>query len=184
MENFWQEKKEWLNKLTLEDAKFIFEQAEKSYNYTIETAKGIYERSNGLLTLVSGVLIGLVAYAIGKWKDTPHLDSLLFTAIVGIFYFLIVGLMFVLQGLTPSEYLLPGTNPKVYFDKAFFHKDIADDERILRFYKVEIINYQERIEQNTKKNNYRWNIYVLCLRAIFFSPIVMGIAFAIATIAS
>ena len=84
MENFWQEKKEWLNKLTLEDAKFIFEQAEKSYNYTIETAKGIYERSNGLLTLVSGVLIGLVAYAIGKWKDIPHLDSLLFTAIVAI----------------------------------------------------------------------------------------------------
>jgi hypothetical protein len=184
MENFWKEKQDWLNKLTLEDAKFIFEQAEKSFNYTIETAKGIYERSNGLLTLVSGVLIGLVAYAIGKWKDTPHLDSLLFTAIVGIFYFLIIGLMFVLQGLTPSEYLLPGTNPKIYFDKVFFHKGIADDDRILSFYKVEIINYQERIEQNTKKNDYRWNIYVLCLRAIFFSPIVMSIAFGIATIAS
>jgi len=184
MENFWQEKQEWLNKLTLEDAKFIFEQAEKSFNYTIETAKGIYERSNGLLTLVSGVLIGLVAYAIGRWKDTPHLDSLLFTAIVGIFYFLIIGLMFVLQSLTPSEYLLPGTSPKIYFDKVFFHKGIADKDRILSFYKVEIINFQERIEQNTKKNDYRWNVYVLCLRAIFFSPIVMGIAFGIATIAS
>ncbi|WP_121809869.1 hypothetical protein [Mucilaginibacter kameinonensis] len=184
MENFWKEKKDWLNKLTLEDAKFIFDQAEKSYNYTMETAKGIYERSNGLLTLVSGVLIGLVAYAIGKWKDTPHLDTLLFTAIVGIFYFLILGLIFILESVTPSEYLLPGTNPEAYFNIGFFNDRLKDDDRLLAFYKVEIINFKERIEENTKKNDRRWKMYVLCLRAIFFSPIVMGIAFGIANIAS
>jgi pilus assembly protein TadC len=174
----WKIDYEYKKKLTLEDSKFIFEQAEKSFNDTIETSKKILERSSTLLTLVSGLLVTLVAYSIKKW-EANQFDNLLFTAIFTIVYFFILGVFFIFPNIKPKEYTLPGTQPKKYFVDELFNVTPPTAGRILLLYIIEIKNLQQGIEENRLINEKRWTYYKKSLNLIFLSPAIVIIIYII-----
>ena len=182
LKDFWDANTENLEKLTLEEATFIFAQAEKCLADSIETAKKIYERCYSFLTIISAILISLVAYSIARWETNKTLDTLLITSIALTFYFLCLGLIFLLKNITPRDYQLPGTKPENYFNEFIFNDSLKKQERILKIYQVEIFNYSERININEKINEQRWHNYTLALKFLFFSPLVMGVVLLICII--
>ncbi|ASU33602.1 hypothetical protein [Mucilaginibacter xinganensis] len=163
------------NKLQPEEAKFIFEEAEKAFNDAIETSAKILDRNSSLLQLVAGILVGLVAYAIGKWEKSGYLDSLLITAVSGIVYFFCLGLFFIFPNIKPTEYILPGTQPKKLFIEPIF--DTPDASRCLLLYMIKITNLQEAITFNREINNRRWKFYRRSLNFLFYSPIILIIIY-------
>ena len=58
----WKAEIRFKEKLTVDDAKFIFEQAEKLLNDSVETSETIVRRMNTLITLITGSLLALVGY--------------------------------------------------------------------------------------------------------------------------
>ena len=176
----------WLNLLTLTDAKFIFKQAEKRFNNSLDRATKIFDRFYGLLTIISGVFIALVTYLITNSRSSNLRDTAFVTALIATAYFFVLGIK-VYQSIRPVAYELPGTAPGTFFNKVFFKNNQNLDERILqtegvrilKFYKVELINYQERIIYNEALNEKRWVEFNLCLLYLFFSPLFLGIIFLI-----
>lgn len=164
--------KEYKKKINCEEAKFIFEQAEKSFVDTIETSKKIFERSSSILTLLSGIVVGLVAYSIGKYEKNNCIDELLLTSLTSIVYYLSVGYLFVFPNIKTSEYNLPGTQPKKYFNDDFFNANPPQGKLTL-LYLIEIKNIQDGIDGNKEVNEKRWKLYRKSLNWIFYSPIVI-----------
>jgi hypothetical protein len=167
----WKIDLEFKNKLKLDEAKFIFEEAEKAFNDSIETSAKILDRNSSLLQLVAGILVGLVAYSIGKLEKSSYLDSLLITAISGIIYFFCLGLFFIFPNIKPTEYILPGTQPKKLFVEAIFNT--PDDTRPLLLYMIKITNLQQAISFNREINDQRWKFYKRSLNFLFYSPIIL-----------
>jgi hypothetical protein len=124
-----------------------------------------------------------VTYIITNWQLHKTMDVLLVTAIITAFYFLSLGLIFILNNILPADYMLPGTLPENYFSKAFFNKKLPDEKRIVELYKVELINYQKRIAFNATQNQKRWRNYTWSLKFLFFSPIVLGIIYFLLSLA-
>jgi len=172
--------KEYKKKIGCDEAKFIFEQAEKSFIDTIETSKKIFERSSALITLLSGIIIGLIAYSIGKLeKNNNIIDSTLVASIAGALYYFSVGLIFVFPNIKPTEYILPGTKPEKYFNDTLFNAN-PPQGRLTLLYLVEIKNIQDGIDENSEINDKRWKRYRTSLSWIFYSPIVIGIIYILA----
>ena len=97
-------------KLTHEDAKFVFEQVEKQVKDSIETAAIIVNRTSSLLTIISGLIIGLTAYIIQEWEGTSLLSNMLISAIAGDIYLFIIGFLCVLN-IRPRTYKPAGSLP-------------------------------------------------------------------------
>jgi len=169
----WSIPPDYKAKLTLEDSKFIFEQASKAFDDTIETSKKILDRSTTLLTLISGVLIALVTYCVKKWDTAATFDSLLIAAILAVIYFFWVGVFFVFPNIKPNDYTLPGTQPKKYFVDKLFNVNPPSKGRILFLYIIEIKNLQQGITYNRTVNEKRWRYYKTSLNLVFISPIVI-----------
>jgi len=159
-----------------EEAKFIFEQAEKSFNDTIESSKKILERCSTLLTLLSGIIIGLITYSIGRYEKNNCLDSILITSILSAVYYFSVGLFLIFPNIQPTEYTLPGTQPKRYFNDALFNAN-PPQGRLTLLYLIEIKNIQDGIDENTFVNERRWKIYKKSLYFLFYSPIAIVVAY-------
>jgi hypothetical protein len=169
----WKINIEFKQKLKLEEAKFIFAEAEKAFNDSIDTSIRILNRNSSLFQLVAGILIGLVAYAIGKWEKNADFDSLLITAISGIAYYLLLGLVFIFPNIKPTEYVLPGTQPKRLFVDAIFNTPDDKDKREVLLYIIKITNLQAGIDSNRAINDKRWEYYKRSLNFLFYSPIVL-----------
>jgi len=166
---------EFKTKVTLEDCKFIFERAEKAFDDTIETTQKILDRCTTLLTLVSGIIVGLVAYSIGKWEKEGAFDTILTTAVIAIAYYFFIGLFFIFPVIKPRNYILPGTQPRKFFVKQLF--DItppAEGGRVFFLYLIEIKNIQEAIVRNRVENDNRWDLYKKSLGFVFYSPLVIS----------
>ena len=157
--------------LKLEEAKLIFDEAEKAYNDSIETSVRILDRNTSMLQLVAGIIVGLVAYSIGKWEKNNVFDSLLITSISAVVYFLALALFFIFPNIRPTIYVLPGTQPKKLFVDAVF--DTPEENRLVLLYMIKITNLQEAIEVNRAINNNRWDFYKKSLSFLFYSPIVI-----------
>lgn len=183
LDSQWEIKLEYKKKLQLEDAKFIFEQAEKSFDDSIETSKKILERSFSLLTLLSGVLIGLVAYSIDKWDKTHLIDDMMVTTIFAILYYLTIGLWLIFPNIRPTQYVLPGTQPKRYFNDQLFNAN-PPQGRLALLYMIEIKNLQEGITENEKVNVRRWSLYKKALSLVFYSPVVFAITYLLISVFS
>jgi len=174
---------EYKKRITIDEAKFIFSQAEKSFNDTIETSKKIFDRSSSVLTLVSGIIVGLVAYGIGRYEKNEHFDELLLTSIIATIYYLAIGYLFVFPNIKPKEYNLPGTQPKRYFNDEFFNANPPQGREVLP-YLIEIKNLQDGIDENVDVNKKRWASYKKSLNWIFYSPIVIAVVYLIVKLIS
>lgn len=178
---WWKADDPFKAKLTKEDAKFVFEQAEKQVKDSVETAAIIVARTNTLLTVVSGLIIGITAYIIKRWGEIHTLNDLLTAAIIGDIYLFSIGFLSVLN-IQPLKYDPVGSLPKDLLSEPFFHKSIPNDERIIRYYVSESEDYQHRIEKNNAKNSKRWKIYKFSLWAFLVTPIIFGLSYYLAVI--
>lgn len=168
----WTAEVAFKEKLTLEDAKFIFEQAEKLLNDSVATSETIVSRMNTLITLITGSMLAIVGYIISRIGGSFNLDPSMFTAAIGAL-FLYVLAVYSFQNNQPKDYLLPGTVPKDLFNPAFFDKSIPNNERIILYYVNELENYMYRIEINNEINEKRWKRYSIITGALLWLPIIL-----------
>jgi hypothetical protein len=158
-------------KLTAEDAKFIFEQSEKQLKDTTDTANNIVLRVNTIITIIVAIIVGLTSYIVSEWRKTCGFDNVLLTSSIGVLYFYFLG-FFAVRSIYPTSYFIIGSIPKDLFSDSFFLNVIPNDERIIRYYVSEIENYQYRIERNNYTIGKRWKLYKRLLWALLSSPIV------------
>jgi hypothetical protein len=168
-------------KLTVEDAKFIFEQSEKVLKDSIETSGTIVIRVNTIIAIIVAVIVGLTSYVVSEWKKSCSFDNVLITSSIGLFYFYVLG-FFAVRSIYPSTYFTIGSSPKDLFSDSFFLEVVPHKSRIIRYYVSEIENYQFRVERNNYLNGKRWALYKRTLWALLAAPIVFFLTYCILTI--
>lgn len=161
--------------LTKEDAKFIFEQAEKMLKDSVETSNIIAARTNTLITIITGSLIAFISYLITRLKNAEF-DTLIFIGIMGTVY-LFVLVFFAFENTKHTAYLAPGSSPKNLLADAIFSPTIPPEDRIIHLYISEYENYQFRIDRNNKMNKKRWKMYDNILQALLLLPVAMLIIY-------
>lgn len=154
----WEANIENKKKLTLEDARFIFEQAEKFLVDVIDAHKTIIERTNTLLALLITILTGLVGFNISKIEEGFGKDNIC-DAVWFLILYLILGGIYLLKNIKPTNYKALGSQPHKIFVDHFFQKSIADDKRSIMMLSSEIERYQLRITENMNINNQKWSVY-------------------------
>lgn len=164
-------------KLTSDDAKFLFDQAEKFLKDSVENSNLIVTRTSSLITLLAGTLIALIGFVITKF-NLKNIDALTIAAIIGVIYVYIL-IYNAFENTKPQVYLIAGALPKDLFADAFFIDGIIDEKRIIHFYVSEIENYQFKIEKNNEINKIRWNRYARLLKAIVYLPLILAAAYII-----
>ena len=167
------------DKSTLEDVKFIFEQAEKQLTESLETSTVIINRVNTLATILVTLLIGLVAFIITRLEtEKNEINALLITASTAVVYYYFLFAIYLNQNIKSSEYFGIGAYPKDFFDEDFYEISPPEGKgRVYFFYLNEIESYQKRIEENNNINRYRWRIYNSSLRGLIYSPIILLIIY-------
>lgn len=174
----WKIPEKFIEIVTIKEAVYIYEQGLKSFDMTIETSKLIVERTYNLLTVITGILIGLVSFAISRIEN-DKLDILFFTTLFAILYYLYIGFNFILKNIKPTEYKLPGTQPKKYFVEYFFAEPSKQSERVKNMYLAEIQTLQNKITKNQKVNKDRWDLYKKSINQVFYSPIIVILFFGL-----
>jgi len=174
----WTAKLEHKKKLTADDAKFVFEQAEKLLKDSVETATTIINRVATLIPIISGIIIALTAYIFAQWYKTKVFDHILMVATLGVVYLSIVGII-AYSSLLPQKYYPAGSLPFDLFADTFFLDIVPDNKRIIRYYVSEIENYQFRIIENNTINAKRWRKYKYSLSALVAFPAFLTIAYLI-----
>jgi hypothetical protein len=140
----------------------------------------VVTRTTTLLTITSGLLVGLVGYSINRWDSKTVFDPLLVSAIGSIIYLLVPAAIMCFL-VVPTSYSITGAPPKPFFSDIFFNDDITKDKRLAMFYANEIVNYQVRITLNLEKNQKRWKRYTTAFLFIALSPLAFIIIYLIAT---
>lgn len=166
----WVAKIENKRKITTDDAKFIFDQAEKQLKDSIDTSQLIINRTNIFIAVLTTGLIGLVGFSIGR-VDTKHcIDSLSLTGFGGSIY-IFCSLIYISKNIRSINYKIPGSEPKALFVDNFFTATKPDTDRLKFFYLSEIEDYQSRITQNKTINKNRWEIYDNTVWLTLFIPV-------------
>lgn len=176
METEWQAKIENKKKLTVEDARFIFEQSEKFLLDVIDAHKTIIDRTNTLLALIVTILTGLIGFNVNKIEGGFGNDTLSNSLWVLVTY-LIVGAIYLAKNIKPISYMASGSQPKKIFDDRFFHENIPQTSRIIYMYSSEIERYQTRIKENMAINDSKWAIYKNGILILTGIPIVFLVAY-------
>ena len=77
-----------VNRVSLEDVKFVFSQAEKRLDDTVKTGESIASKTMSMITLMAGVLIALSGYTISDWKGLAFATDKDVVAVLGSLYIL------------------------------------------------------------------------------------------------
>lgn len=174
----WSPKLDNCKKLTLEDAKFFFEQAEKYLQDITDSHKSIIEKSNILLALMLTFLSGFVGFNINKVSTEGGNDdfSIALWILIGYLFF---GVIYLISNIKPTQYMALGSQPNKIFVDFFFRPAVSNEERIIRLYVSEIERYQHRIDVNKEINEMKWKVYKKTIYILFGIPIVFLISFSI-----
>jgi len=166
------------NNVTLDDVKFIFSQAEKRLDDTIKTGESIASKTTTLLTLMTGIIVGVSAYLINKWTDFKTFDNKTIIAAVSIIYVFFV-LVYMIRNVLPNHYYVAGSLPKDLFIDAFFKDDVDRKKQTTYIYMSEIEDYQLRIDKNWITNDERWSKYITSVIALLIMPFALAILYII-----
>lgn len=156
-------------KLSVADAKFIFEQAEKQLKDTIDTSQLITTRVTSLITLTAGLMSAMGGYAFTKHKeiDTAMLIALSFGAT---YMFLLC--CYMVYVLMPRVYSTMGSRPRTLFHEHFFCEEFdGPDKRLIEYYRNEMVNYQQRMVENQQLNEGRWKHFKFSLWVLVLMPL-------------
>lgn len=98
------------------------------------------------------------------------------TACISVIYLLIIVLI-LSNSVKGKDYHIVGSEPKALFVDGFFAT--ASQQRLIRFYVNEIINYQTRIETNKTRNEARWKWFNICLMGVTITPILISATYSV-----
>jgi hypothetical protein len=168
-------------KLTEQDARFYFEQAEKFLLDLIEAHKTIVDRTHSLLGLLITILSALVGYTITKIEGgfgNDHVKD----AVAFLIVYLILGGIYLIKNIRPTNYMASGSQPKQIFVDQFFQKNILPKDRIIYLLSSEIERYQTRIHFNREINIRKWKVYRNGIFILAAVPIIFLLSYLIAVI--
>ncbi len=165
-----------VNRVSLEDVKFIFSQAEKRLDDTVKTGESIASKTMSMITLMVGVLIALSGFMISDWKSLPSATHKDYTAVIGSIY--ILGLfIYMVNNVLPSRNFVLGSEPEELMIPQFFDEAVQLDKITILIYISEIENYNLRIAENLEINRGRLTRYRLSIILLLLLPIVLGITY-------
>jgi hypothetical protein len=159
--------------VSLDDAKFLFSQAEKKLDDTVKVGDSVTNRSYTIISILVGLLIALSGYFFNSVITAGIKDGKTALSLIAICY-LLVCLFVLLTNIFPKSYYTLGSQPKDLAINDFFVDEIDKDLRSVYLYVSEIENYQERIEGNFYKNNKRLFLLRNCLIAVYVLPIILS----------
>ena len=167
-----------VNRVSLEDVKLIFSQAEKKLDYSAKTVESFASKTMAMITLMAGILIALMGYLISNWKDIHSMTSKEYVAGVGCLY--ILGLfIYVTSNVLPARYFSLGSEPQSLFLPTFFEAGVPKKKITVFLFMSEIENYNRRILTNldvVKRCRKRYRDAVLCFLGF---PFFLGLLFAL-----
>jgi hypothetical protein len=77
-----------VDRVSLEDVKLIFSQAEKRLDDTVKTGENIASKTMSMITLMAGVLVALSGFMIANWDSSTPAINKDYLAVFGCFYLL------------------------------------------------------------------------------------------------
>jgi hypothetical protein len=167
-----------VDRVSLEDVKLIFSQAEKRLDDTVKTGESIASKTMSMITLMAGVLIALSGFIISDWKGIAKATHKDYVAIIGVLYIFSL-FVYVINNVLPSKYFVLGSEPEELMIPQFFDLAVQKDKITIFIYMSEIENYNLRIKKNLKANTSRWERYRLSVISFLILPVVLGIAYLI-----
>jgi hypothetical protein len=167
-----------VDRVSLEDVKLIFSQAEKRLDDTIKTGESIASKTMSMITLMAGVLIALSGFIISDWKGAGAATHKDYLAIIGALYTFGL-LVYVINNVLPNKYYVLGSDPEELMIPQFFDSAVPQGKITIFIYMSEIENYNLRIEQNLRVNTGRWTRYRLSVISFLLLPVVLGIGYII-----
>jgi hypothetical protein len=177
----WTAKSGNKKELTIEDAKFSFDQSEKFLIQIIDAHNAIIERTNSLLVINLTILIAIIGFNVGKIEGGFGNDVLSSSLWVLITY-LLVGVIYLVKNIKPINYRAAGSQPRNLFIDQFFTENIEKKDRIVYLLCAEIERYQSSITENIKTNNTKWKTYRNGIYILACIPIVFLISYLIIVI--
>lgn len=169
-------------KLKLEEVKFIFEQAEKQLKETSDVSSLLISRTTTLVTLITGLMVGVIGYGIGKWQSNPGWNEILITSIVAVFY-LFMAIVLLALNIKGADFYTLGTEPKFLFVEHFFDENkVPQDKRIIHFFVNEMVICQKKIENNKEVNDKRWKRFHTSLFMMIVFPSLLLVTYFLVTL--
>jgi hypothetical protein len=167
-----------VNRVSMEDVKLIFAQAEKKLDDSAKTVESFASKTMSMITLMAGILIALMSYLISNWKDMSSMTSKEYVASVGCLYILVL-FIYVINNVLPTKYFALGSEPQSLFLPSFFAAGIPQEKITVFLYMSEIENYNKRIVRNltvAERSLRRYRHAVLCFLAF---PFFLGVLFSL-----
>ena len=177
MKEKWKISMQCENNASIDDLKYIFNQAEKRLESTIKNSDNISTKTYTLLTALLAIITALCAYFISNWKSFDSIDNKQALAVLTILYAIMTAFS-ILKNVLPVSYHPMGTMPKDIFVEELFSND-ANGQRIKNLYLTEIESYNDRIKVNWSINDRRWKRYTRAVKALFCMPFILTILFLI-----
>jgi len=166
------------NNVTIEDVKFIYSQAEKRLDDTIKTGETIASKTTTILTLMTGIIVGVSAYIVNKWEGLTSVDNKIIVSTIAIIYVALV-LVYMIRNVLPNHYHVAGSLPKDLFSDVYFNDSVDRNKQTIYLYMSEIENYQFRIEKNGTVNDERWSKYIGSIIALLIMPFLLAILYVV-----
>lgn len=150
---------------SVEDMKFIFDQAEKFLSHTIRVYGSTLLKTNYLLSLCTAFLSGQCVYVFNNFEDSRPFTAKMETVIVGCIYIAILSI-YLTRNIMPTGVRMTGRRPELMINPAFFSEIYEKDVRQIYMYRSEIITYKISIDLNdhiNKKRSKRLFVGIICL---------------------
>src|ERR1700722_15570878 len=100
-----------VDRMSLEDVKLIFSQAEKRIDDTVRTGENIASKTMSVITLMAGVFIALSGFIIANWGSPTPKTKKDYLAVFGCCYLLAM-FVYTIRNILPDKYLVPGSEPE------------------------------------------------------------------------
>ncbi|HVU55980.1 MAG TPA: hypothetical protein VHD83_13040 [Puia sp.] len=165
-----------VNRISLEDVKLVFAQAEKRLDDTVKTGETISARTMSLMTIMVGILVALCGFFISNWKGWQNITAKDYVTMIGLVYIMaLVGYM--IKNVLPDNYYVLGSYPRQLMTPNFFAPEVDEKKITIFMYMSEIENYDYRIAKNLRANDARWKRYRYAVIALSFLPAILGLIY-------
>lgn len=158
--------------VSIDDAKFIFSQAEKRLDDTVKVSDAITSRSYTIITLLVGILSAISSLFLKNLIERGFLYYQTTLTLVSVIY-LTGCLSLLIWNISATQYWTLGSDPKLLAQDIFFKDGVTEKLRSVYLYVNEIENYQERIEINLQKNRTRFVTLRNVIRTMFLLPFLL-----------
>lgn len=165
-----------IDRVSIEELKLIFNQAEKRLDSTTKEGENIASRTMSIITLMAGLLIALSGYTISIWKGFSGLTTKGWVAIVGCLYLLSL-LIYIINNIITHRYSHAGSRPEQLVNSMFDDEEIPRTKTLLLLYLNEIENYNRRIANNSALNSRGWRRCRISVRLLLFFPFALALLY-------